>query len=84
MQTNGTTRRRLITVALAPAAALAAWGIVKGLGADLVLKDRTTVEASDVVLAAIVGAVAAWLVARWIERHSHRPRSVWGLSLRPR
>jgi Family of unknown function (DUF6069) len=78
MQMNGTTHRRLITVALAPAAALASWGIAKALGADLVLKDGTTVGGSDVVLAAAVGAVAAWLVARWIERHSRRPRSLWG------
>src|SRR5262245_65034023 len=78
MQTNGTTRRRLITVGLAPVAALAAWGIVNALGADLVLKDGTTVDASDVVLAAVVGALAAWLVVRWIERHSRRPRAVFG------
>ncbi len=78
MQTNGTTLRRLITVGLAPLAALAAWSSMKALGADLVLKDGTSVGAGDVVLAAVTGAVAAWLVARWIERHSHRPRSVWG------
>jgi ABC-type Co2+ transport system permease subunit len=77
MQTSGTTRRRLITVVLAPAAALVAWGILKAFGADLVLKDGRTVDASDVVLAAVVGAIAAWLVVRWIERHSRRPRSVW-------
>lgn len=78
MQTNRTTRRRLITVGLAPAAALAAWGSANALGADFVLKNGTTVDASDVALAAIVGAVAAWLVVRWIERHSRRPQSVWG------
>ena len=78
MQTNGTTRRRRITVALAPLAALAAWSMMKATGADLVLKTGTSVRAGDVVLAAVTGAVAAWVVARWIERHSHRPRSVWG------
>jgi hypothetical protein len=80
MQTNGTTRRRLITVGLAPLAALAAWSSMKALGADLVLKDGMSVGAGDVVLAAVTGAVAAWVVARWIERHSHRPRSVWGFT----
>ena len=77
MQTNGTTRLRLITLVLAPAAALAAWAIVKALGADLVLKNGSTVDARDVALAAAVGTVAAWLVVRWIERHSRRPRAVW-------
>jgi hypothetical protein len=77
MQKNRTTRRRLIAVGLAPAAALAAWGVGRALGADFVLKDGTTVDAGDVVLAAVVGALAAWLVARWMERHSGRPRSLW-------
>jgi MFS family permease len=79
MQTNETTRRRLTTLVLAPAAALAAWSMMKALGADLVLKDGTTVDASDVVLAAAAGGAAgAWLVTRWIERHSRRPRALWG------
>jgi hypothetical protein len=74
---DATTRRRLITVVVAPAAALVAWGIEKALGADLALRDGTSIDASDVLLAAAFGSVAAWFVARWIERHSHRPRSVW-------
>src|SRR5262249_13947190 len=77
MQINGATRSRLITVGLAPAAALAAWGIERSLGADLVLKDGTTVGAGNVVLAAVIGAVAAWFVVRWSERHSSRPRAMW-------
>jgi uncharacterized protein DUF6069 len=77
MQINGTTRDRLITVGLSPAAALAAWEIERSLGADLVLKDGTTVGAGNVVLAAVIGAVAAWFVMRWIERNSSRPRAVW-------
>ena len=77
MQTRKTTRRRLITVVLAPTAALAAWGAAKALGAELVLKGGATVDASDVVLAAFVAALAAWLVARWIEHHTRRPRAVW-------
>src|SRR5262245_20616332 len=67
----------MATLALAPVAALAAWGFEKALDADLVLNDGTTVGASDVVVAAAVGAGAAWLVVRWIERHTRRPRSVW-------
>lgn len=74
---NGTTRRRLITLVLAPAAALAAWSLMKALGADLVLKNGTAVDAGDVVLAAVVGAGAGWLVAHWIEGHTRRPRSLW-------
>jgi hypothetical protein len=77
MQINGATRGRLITVGLAPAAALAAWGIERSLGADLVLKDGTSVGAGNVVLAAVIASVAAWFVVRWIERHSSRPRAVW-------
>jgi hypothetical protein len=77
MQINGATRGRLITVGLAPAAALAAWGIERSLGADLVLKDGTSVGAGNVVLAAVIAGVAAWFVVRWIERHSSRPRAVW-------
>jgi Family of unknown function (DUF6069) len=63
MQINGATRGRLITVGLAPAAALAAWGIERSLGADLVLKDGTSVGAGNVVLAAVIA--------------SSRPRAVW-------
>ena len=82
MQTRKTTRRRLITVVLAPTAALAAWGAAKALGAELVLKGGATVDASDVVLAAFVAALAAWLVARWIEHHTRRPRAVGRSSAR--
>jgi ABC-type Co2+ transport system permease subunit len=74
---RGLSRRRLATVALAPAAALMAWGIEKAFGANLVLKDGSSIDASDVFIAAVVGAVAAWLVVWWIERKSRRPRSVW-------
>jgi len=77
MNANPKTRRRLTTVALAPAAALAAWGVVRASGADLVLKNGSTIDASDVVVAALVGSVAAWFVVRRIERHSSRPRPVW-------
>jgi hypothetical protein len=77
MGTNRTTRRRLSTVGLAPAAALAAWVVEKALGADLALKNGTTVSAVDVGLAALVGSLAAWFVVHRIEGWSRRPRSTW-------
>jgi hypothetical protein len=72
------TRRRIFTVALAPAAALAAWGLVKLLGIELVVSTGDgTVGPADVLAAALTGAVGAWLVVRLLERHSRRPRRLW-------
>ena len=71
--------RRITTVVLAPTAALAAWAAVRAAGVDLVLKDGSTVGAGDVLAAALAGATAAWLVVRWLEGHSRRPRSRWAL-----
>lgn len=76
---NRVDRRRLETVLLAPAAALAAWGLVRAVGVDLVLKDGSTVGAGAVIAAALAAALAAWLVVRWLEFHSRRPRSIWAL-----
>ena len=70
-------RRRLVTVLLAPSAALVAWGIIRLIGVDLVLKSGRTVGPGQVFTAALVGALAGWVVARWIEGHSRRPRPVW-------
>jgi hypothetical protein len=71
-------RRRLATVVLAPLAALAAWGLIRLIGIDLVLKgDRGSVGPVDVVVAALVGALAGWLVVRLLERHTARPWLWW-------
>jgi Family of unknown function (DUF6069) len=68
---------RFATVVVAPVAALAAWAVVRLIGADLVLKSGRTIGPGQVVAAALVGALAGWVVARWIEQHSRRPRPVW-------
>ena len=72
------TRRRIGTVVLAPAAALTAWALIRLIGIDLVVStgDRT-VGPVDVAAAALVGALAGWLVVRLLERHSRRPRLWW-------
>jgi hypothetical protein len=70
-------RRRLATVLVAPVATLAAWGFLRAVGIDLVLKDGSTVGAGAVFAAALAGALAAWPVVRWLEIHSHRARAVW-------
>jgi hypothetical protein len=74
------TRRRLAAVALAPAAALATWTVTTQLvGVDLdVSTARGEVGPVDVVVAAVIGALAGWLAARVVERHSRRPRAWWG------
>jgi hypothetical protein len=73
------TRHRIATIALAPAAALAAWGLIRLAGIDLVLSHHngTTVGPLDVVVAALVGGIAAWPVVSLIERHSRHPRRLW-------
>jgi hypothetical protein len=74
------TRRRLGTVVLAPAAALAAWAAVRLIGVDLVVSSGDgTVGPGDVLTAALFGALAAWLVVRLLERRSRRPRLWWSL-----
>ncbi len=72
------TRRRIGTVVLAPVAALTAWAFIRLLGIDLVVSAGDgTVGAADVFVAALVGALAGWLVVRLLERHSRRPRPWW-------
>ena len=71
-------QRRLATVLLAPAAALAAWAVARLLEIDLVVSSATgTVGAGDVVAAALAGAAAGWLGAMLVERRSRRPRATW-------
>jgi ABC-type Co2+ transport system permease subunit len=74
------TRRRLATVVLAPTAAITAWAVVRLIGIDLALEDGNTVGPVDVVAAALVGALAGWLVVRLVERHSRRPRGLWAFA----
>lgn len=74
------TRRRIVTVALAPAAALTAWAVVRLAGVDLALNaSRGTVGPADVAVAAVVGALGAWCVVRLLERHTGRPGFWWPL-----
>ena len=70
--------RRLATVLVAPAAALAAWAFVQLIGIDPTVSGATgAVGAGDVVAAALVAAAAAWLVLLLVERRSSRPRKTW-------
>ncbi len=58
------TRRRLATVIIAPVAALATWALISLIGIDLILSHRhegSTVGPVDVFVAALAGALAAWL-----------------------
>jgi hypothetical protein len=73
------TRRRIATVVLAPAAALAAWALIRLIGIDLVLSHghTGTVGPLDVFGAALAGGLAGWLVVSLIERYSRRPRRLW-------
>jgi hypothetical protein len=72
------TRRRIGTVVLAPAAALAAWTCLRLAGIDLDVKTGDgTVGPADVVAAAFVGGLAGWFVVRLVERHSRNPRLWW-------
>src|SRR5262249_4425047 len=53
------------------------WAAVRAAGVELVLKNGSTVGAGDVLAAALAGATVGWLVVRWLERHSRRPRPRW-------
>jgi hypothetical protein len=72
------TRRRLVTAALAPASALAAWALIRLAGIDLeVSVGDGIVGPADVGVAALVGALAGWTAVRLLERHSPCPREHW-------
>jgi Family of unknown function (DUF6069) len=75
------TQRRIATVFLTPAAALATWAVARRAGIDFdVSTGSGKVGAVDVVVAAVVGALAAWLTARAFEHRSRRPRAWWGFT----
>jgi hypothetical protein len=72
--------RRAATVVAAPVAALAAWGLIRLAGTDLVLKSgHGTVGPAGVVTTALVAALAGWLVVRLVERASAQPQRLWVL-----
>ena len=71
------TRRRIGTVVLAPAAALAGWAVFRLLGVDLVVSIGDGTVGTAGVAAALVGALAGWVVVRLLERHSRRPWLWW-------
>ena len=71
--------RRFATLVFAPSVALGAWGVVRLIGVDLVVSTGSgQVRAEDVVFAATVVSLLAWLVASQLERHVQRPRQWWG------
>ncbi len=75
------TRRRIGTVVLAPAAALSAWAFTQLIGVDLVVSAGDgTVGPVDVAAAALVGALAGWIVVRLLERRSRQPLRLWAFS----
>jgi FtsH-binding integral membrane protein len=75
------TQRRIATVALAPAAALAAWAVIRLIGVDLVVSvGNGKVGPGNVVAAALVGALLGWAAASAFERRSRRPRLWWSLT----
>lgn len=70
--------RRAATVLAAPTAALAVWAVIRLMGVDLVLKSgHGTVGPADVATAALVAALAGWLVVRQVERRSAQPQRLW-------
>jgi len=77
---NDLTRRRILTVTLAPVAALTTWAAVRLAGVHLdVSTGPGTVGPANVVAAALVGGLGAWCVVRLLERHTRRPGFWWPL-----
>jgi hypothetical protein len=75
------TRRRIGTVIVAPAAALALRGLIRSTGIDLdVSTGNGTIGPADVLTAALIGALAGWLVVRRLESHSRHPRRRWAFT----
>ncbi|MGN6378199.1 MAG: DUF6069 family protein [Gaiellales bacterium] len=74
---TSTTRRRLATVAAAPAAAVAAWAGIRAAGVSLGVSTGGTVGAGSVIVVAVLAALGGWLVVRVVERHSANPRARW-------
>jgi Family of unknown function (DUF6069) len=73
------TRRRIVTVTLAPVAAITAWAGVRLAGVDMAARGGT-VGPADVVAAALAGGLGAWYVVRVLERRTRRPGFWWPLA----
>ena len=75
---NDRNRRRLATVIAAPAAALIAWACLRLAGVQLVVTvGNGKVGPAEVVSAALVGALGAWVVVSFLERRASRPGLWW-------
>jgi TRAP-type mannitol/chloroaromatic compound transport system permease large subunit len=72
------TRRRIVTVVLAPVAALIGWAGLRLAGVGLTARGGTLGPA-DVVAAALIDGLGAWYVVRALERNTRRPRFWWPL-----
>jgi hypothetical protein len=78
------TKRLLITVIGAPAAALATWALVVPL-AGITLTTRTgsstqTVGPAAIALTSLVAGLAAWVLVAVLERFVARPGRIWMIS----
>ena len=72
------TRRRVLTVLLAPVAALGGWALIRLAGIELTVSTGPgTVGAGDVFAAALVAGLGAWGVVLLLERYSRNPRRRW-------
>ncbi|MGD9696347.1 MAG: DUF6069 family protein [Thermoleophilia bacterium] len=70
--------RRIATIVLAPAAALALWGLLRSAGVGFELRDgRGAVGAAEVAGASLVAALAGCGVAALIDRRIARARVWW-------
>jgi len=72
------TVHRAATVSTAVTAGVLGWLGLRAAGADLVA-DTTTVDVADVIIAALVAGMAAWLSAALLGRSASRPRTTWVL-----
>jgi Family of unknown function (DUF6069) len=81
---NTSTRRILITVIGAPAAALATWALVVPL-AGITLTARTgdstqTVGPVAIAVTSLLAGLAGWLLVAVLERFVARPGRIWAFS----
>ncbi|MCO5998930.1 DUF6069 family protein [Actinoallomurus rhizosphaericola] len=81
---NTSLRRLLLTVAGAPAAALAVWAVAVPLaGATLTVRTgggTRTVGPASVVAASLLAGLAAWALLAVLERSAARPGRIWTIT----